>query len=87
MNSFKSHLSVLEASAAKYPSRHAFQIAKAGSNSSVDAWAPVTFREFLEDVEVSARYWYKTLSDAGLSQGSVVGLWYVLVHIPDNATR
>ena len=75
MSSFQSHLSVLQSSATRFPSRNAFLIAQPGSNNSVDTWLPVTYKQFYDDDELSARYWHKELSAAGLSSGSVVGLW------------
>lgn len=76
MNSLSSHLSVLEAAASRYPDRPAFRIAKKSkSTDSVEAWLPITFKDFLGDVELASRYWSRKFALDGLAPRSVVGAW------------
>lgn len=76
MPSLQSHLSVLEAAASAYSDSPAFRIAQlSASGSTVDAWLPISYRDFLSDVELAARFWFKKLSLEGVAPRSVVGLW------------
>ncbi|KAI5124628.1 hypothetical protein M0805_004237 [Coniferiporia weirii] len=76
MLSLQSHLSVLEAAASAHSDSPAFRIAQvSASGSTVDAWLPISYRDFLNDVELAARFWFKKLSLDGVVPRSVVGLW------------
>ncbi|THH07614.1 hypothetical protein EW145_g3248 [Phellinidium pouzarii] len=76
MLSLHSHLTVLEAAATNYSDRPAFRIAqKSASRSTVDTWLPISYQDFLADVELSARYWLKRLSVEDVAPRSIVGLW------------
>ncbi|KAJ7070925.1 hypothetical protein C8F01DRAFT_1206578 [Mycena amicta] len=72
----RTHLTVLEDTARRTPSSIAFNLPRADSQSShVQDWYPVTYRQFLLDVELFARHWHSTLSRDGVAPGSVVSLW------------
>ncbi|KAJ6629584.1 acetyl-CoA synthetase-like protein [Mycena sp. CBHHK59/15] len=57
-----------------------------GSETS-PSWFSISYKTFLENLERSAAYWVKHLSEQGLQQNDVVGLWVTgvvysdLVHI------
>ncbi|KAI0830645.1 acetyl-CoA synthetase-like protein [Trametes gibbosa] len=74
--SYETHLTVLERSASLYSSSPAFQLPRmSADNETVDEWVPITYPQFLEDVQQSARYWSRTLSAHGIPPRSVVGMW------------
>lgn len=76
MPSLQSHLTVLETAASRFSSLPAFRIAKKSqSGADVESWSPISYQQFLEDVELAARYWHKKLSADGLPSKAVVGLW------------
>jgi hypothetical protein len=76
MKSFKTHLTVLESSAAKYASSHAFKIPKLDPRSGrVQAWQPITYREVQLDVELFSKYWARALRAQKVPRKSVVGIW------------
>jgi acyl-CoA synthetase (AMP-forming)/AMP-acid ligase II len=78
MTTFKSHLTVLETSASLYSSSPVFRIPQlADATGEVEAWIPITYRQFHNDVELVAKYWTRTLRADGLPQRTVVGLWSV----------
>ena len=56
--------------------------------SKVSEWAPITYTQFYQDVELYARYWTSVLSADGVAPGSIIGLWYVsrLVSVIDFRT-
>lgn len=57
----------------KYPSRPLFK-EYVDSNDS-PGWISVSYETFLEDLERSAAYWVQNLSELGVKQNDVVGLW------------
>ncbi|PCH33823.1 acetyl-CoA synthetase-like protein [Wolfiporia cocos MD-104 SS10] len=73
---YKTHLSVLQWSASLYPSQPVFYLPDSSSDGgSQQRWTKVTYRKFLDDVELAARYWARTLRASGIAQRAVVGLW------------
>lgn len=76
MTSFKSHLTVLNESAGRYPSALAFRVPSVDPTDGRH-WLPISYLQFHQDVLFTANYWLGVLSSAGIPQGSVVGLWYV----------
>lgn len=72
--SFRTHLTVLEDSAQRYASSPAFRIPALEGNR-ITEWLPITFDQFYSDVQLSASYWYSILSQKGIEQRSVVGMW------------
>ena len=82
----QSHLSVLESSAGSYPTRPAFRTPVVNQETSqITEWSVITYAQFLQDVELYARYWTSVLSADAITPGSIVGLWYVsyLVRVND----
>jgi acyl-CoA synthetase (AMP-forming)/AMP-acid ligase II len=73
----RSHLTVLENSAATYGSLPAFRLPTLESTGAVRDWQTVTYRQFFADVERVARYWHHRLVATGLPHRSVVGVWLV----------
>lgn len=73
---FKTHLSVLYWSASLYPSYAAFKIPESRSESDeLIQWRQITYRQFLDDVELSAKYWTRLLVMNDIPRRSVVGIW------------
>ncbi|KAJ3004463.1 hypothetical protein NUW54_g4803 [Trametes sanguinea] len=73
---FQTHLTVLQHSASLYTSSPAFKVPRLSSDSGcVEEWAPISYQQFLEDVELSARYWSRTLTAHDVLPRSVVGVW------------
>ena len=73
---YRTHLNVLENSAALYASSAAFRLPRlSADNSKVEAWDTVSYEQFLRDVEHAARYWSHALSAHGLARRPIVGLW------------
>ena len=80
MPTFQSHLSVLESSVKLYPTLPAFRLPVVDQETSrISEWTTVTYAQFHKDVEIYARYWTSLLSAAGVTPGSVIGLWYVQI--------
>lgn len=76
MSAFRSHLTVLESSASLFSSTPAFQIPEADAETGkVIRWQARSYTQFRDDVNLSARYWAKTLRADGVQPNSVVGLW------------
>ncbi|KAH8664639.1 acetyl-CoA synthetase-like protein [Xylariales sp. PMI_506] len=76
MTSFKTHLTVLEDSAKRYPSRTAFRVPKKVTGTfEIGSWDSISYRDVLHDVENAALYWLRALSSISVPLGSVVGLW------------
>ncbi|KAI0652204.1 acetyl-CoA synthetase-like protein [Trametes meyenii] len=74
--SYQTHLSVLEHSASAFASSPAFKVPRLSADGEVvEEWVPISYRQFLEDVERSARYWYRALSARNVPARSVVGVW------------
>ena len=75
---YRTHLTVLEQTAARCPHAPAFRVPKVDpANDTVLEWNAVTYRQFWQDVETFARYWTHRLRADGVAPRSVVGLWYV----------
>ena len=74
-----SHLTVLENLATSNANTPAFKLphvsSLGGSSPFVEAWVPVTYRRFRDDVEHFARYWLATFQRAGIAPRSCVGIW------------
>ncbi|KAI0721294.1 acetyl-CoA synthetase-like protein [Cerioporus squamosus] len=75
--SYNTHLTVLQHSAAVYSSSPAFMLPRLSDDGEnvIDAWVPVSYHQFLLDVERSARHWSHTLTAHRVPRRSVVGLW------------
>ena len=75
-NNPMSHLSVLQTSASLYSSLPAFYVPQILSESGdVETWAPVSYTQFLLDVELFASHWARVLQLDGIPQRSVIGMW------------
>ena len=76
-----SHLTVLEHHATAQANTPAFKLphvsAHGGSSPSVEAWIPVNYRRFRDDVEHFGRYWMATFQRAGIAPRSCIGIWWV----------
>ncbi|ESK98305.1 amp- ligase [Moniliophthora roreri MCA 2997] len=72
----RTHLSVLEASAARYPTSPVFKkpVLDSRTNELID-WQSITYKQFHEDVLIYARYWAKVLRHDGIPQRAIIGLW------------
>ena len=77
----RSHLTVLESSAARYPSSPVFKIPQLDSQGSIECWEPITYQRFRGDVESYARYWTSVFKRDHIPQRSVIGIWYVNARI------
>jgi hypothetical protein len=75
---FQSHLTVLESSGSLYASSPAFKVPKLRPSGQIQDWETITYNQFKDDVEASARYWERLLSLHGIPRKSVIGLWQVL---------
>jgi acyl-CoA synthetase (AMP-forming)/AMP-acid ligase II len=76
----RSHLTVLEASAAKYSSLPAFRTPIVDpQTNTITEWRAITYSQFHLDVERVARHWLRRLQAQGLPHRSVVGMWYVVI--------
>ncbi|KAL4071030.1 hypothetical protein J3A83DRAFT_4530563 [Scleroderma citrinum] len=76
MSFYKSHLTVLEQSAILYHSDVAFRIPRLDpTTGKVHNWSSISYQQFKEDVEFTARYWRTVLETHGIPQRSVIGLW------------
>ncbi|KAI1793885.1 acetyl-CoA synthetase-like protein [Ganoderma leucocontextum] len=75
--SYRTHLTVLEHSAALYPSSPAFKLPRlsATDRTAVEEWVSISYQQFLLDVERSARHWGRALAAHALPSRSIVGLW------------
>ena len=76
-----SHLTVLEHHATAQANTPAFKLphvsTHGGSSPSVEAWIPVNYRRFRDDVEHFGRYWTATFQRAGIAPRSCIGIWWV----------
>lgn len=76
MSHFRTHLTVLDESAALYPTANAFYIPLVDSESSlIREWQAISYRQFQRDVEHTARFWRKKLTADGVQSRSVIGMW------------
>lgn len=77
MQPYRTHLTVVDESASLYSSTPAFRVPQLDTrNGSVQHWRVITYKQFQRDVEHFAKYWAATLEARGVSQRSVVGVWY-----------
>jgi acyl-CoA synthetase (AMP-forming)/AMP-acid ligase II len=73
---FRTHLSVLESSAAHFSSRPAFKVPLLDAHTGLlSDWTTITYQQFHDDVERSASYWFGKLERDGVASRSVIGLW------------
>lgn len=76
---FKTHLTVVESSAAAYPNQPAFRTPLVDPDTNqITRWLAITYQQFHEDVLASARYWSHTLTSDNIAPRSVIGIWQVL---------
>ncbi|KAI0830640.1 acetyl-CoA synthetase-like protein [Trametes gibbosa] len=76
MASYRTHITILEETAARYPDAPAFRVPCVDpETSNVQEWAVITYSQFWQDVERFARYWTQRLTADGVVPRSVVGLW------------
>ncbi|KAI0286989.1 acetyl-CoA synthetase-like protein [Russula aff. rugulosa BPL654] len=76
IHSPRSHLSVLQTSASRFASLPAFHVPRTLSESGdVASWEPISYTQFLLDVELFARHWAHVLTLDGIPQQSVIGMW------------
>jgi acyl-CoA synthetase (AMP-forming)/AMP-acid ligase II len=73
---FKTHLSIVEETATRYPSRPAFRIPVVQDDGTVVRWNAITFAQFSSDLKLVAKYWSGVLRQQGIPSRSTVGLWY-----------
>lgn len=78
---FRTHLSVLDSSAACFSSSPVFKLPLLDAQTNqLSDWTTITYQQFRDDVERSSAYWAKELRRDAIPQRSVIGLWYT-VHI------
>ncbi|KAF8517758.1 acetyl-CoA synthetase-like protein [Hysterangium stoloniferum] len=80
---YQSHITILEAAAAAFPSCNAFKIPVYDESGEIIAWNDVTYKQFYSDVESMAAYWIATL---GLPFGSIVAVRLDGTSYPDVVT-
>ncbi|KAI6162281.1 hypothetical protein EDD17DRAFT_1777070 [Pisolithus thermaeus] len=84
MPSYHSHLTVLEQSTALYPSASAFRVPISDPlTGRVHDWQPISYRQFREDVELTASYWCSVFRAQSIPHGSVIGLWLSGINYQD----
>jgi len=78
MSTYQSHLTILQDSASSHSDAPVFRVPRSDpSTGQVHDWSSISYRQFNDDVEFTARYWQKMLHSDGVPEYSVVGLWYV----------
>jgi hypothetical protein len=75
MAGYKTHLTVLQKTAQATPLLPALKIPQLSSDGELQGWKDITYSQLLHDVEQSAKYWSRELSEQGIDTGSVIGLW------------
>lgn len=81
MSCYKTQLTVLEESAARFGTAPAFKVPLIDSQSKeILRWENISYSQFLSDVEHSARYWSQRLAADGIASRSTVGVWLVTTH-------
>ncbi|KAG1755171.1 uncharacterized protein EDB91DRAFT_277575 [Suillus paluster] len=76
MSTYQSHLTVLQHTASSYPDAPVFRVPRSDpSSGQVHDWLSISYSQFLDDVEFTARYWQQVLQSDGVPEYSVVGLW------------
>ncbi|KAJ4486270.1 acetyl-CoA synthetase-like protein [Lentinula aciculospora] len=74
---FRTHISVLESSAARFSSSPVFKVPLLDAQTNqLSSWTSITYRQFHEDVLRFAAFWAKELRRQNIPQRSVIGLWY-----------
>jgi acyl-CoA synthetase (AMP-forming)/AMP-acid ligase II len=76
MEAFRTPLSVLRAAAAAQPSAPA--IKQAPNTTDGLRYTDVSYWQFEQDIDSTASYWMGNLSSAGVKEGSIIGVWYVI---------
>ena len=70
------HLDALYATAERHGLAPAFRTPRLDAAASeIEGWNTITYDQFKGDIETTAKYWSSRLGHAGISGGSVVGLW------------
>ncbi|GAW07974.1 amp- ligase [Lentinula edodes] len=73
---FRTHISVLESSAARFSSSPVFKVPLLGAQTNqLSDWTTITYRQFHEDVIRFASFWARELRHDNIPQRSVIGLW------------
>ena len=81
MSCYKTQLTVLEESAARYGAAPAFKVPRIDPDSQeILQWEDISYSQFLLDVEHSARYWSRQFAADGVAPRSTVGIWFVHIH-------
>ena len=52
------------------------------TTGQVHDWLSISYRQFKDDVEYTARYYRRLLKSTGIMDNSVVGVWFVLIALP-----
>ena len=84
----RTHLDVLQESAAQYANSAAFRLLgplspsgtitkhpNADNDTQIEEWTDIMFSQFQSDVERYAKYWSNVLASDGVPKRHVVGLW------------
>ncbi|EMD42196.1 hypothetical protein CERSUDRAFT_129658 [Gelatoporia subvermispora B] len=70
------HLTVLSEKASLFPTAPAFLVPELSSDGDkVQTWQPISYSQFFDDVELTARYWAAKLAELQLPRHAVVGMW------------
>ena len=75
--STRTYLNIVADSAALYPTRAVFKIPTVPADHiELHAWKDVTYTQFVEDIELYAKFWGHKLTSGGIPAGEIIGLWY-----------
>ncbi|KAI0675355.1 acetyl-CoA synthetase-like protein [Trametes maxima] len=73
---YRTHLTVLYNSTSLFSPSPAFKIPRLATGGiHVEEWITVSYRQFLQDVERSAKHWIRTLTRHQIAVRSVIGIW------------
>ncbi|KAH7189868.1 hypothetical protein DER44DRAFT_816232 [Fusarium oxysporum] len=72
MAGYKTHLTVLQKTAQATPLLPALKIPQLSSDGELQGWKDITYSQLLHDVEQSAKYWSRELSEKGIDTGSLI---------------
>ncbi|KAL5584095.1 hypothetical protein FOVSG1_015446 [Fusarium oxysporum f. sp. vasinfectum] len=75
MPGYKTHITALQKTAKADPLVPALKIPQLSSDGELLGWKDIVYSQFLHDVEQSAKYWSRELSETGIEARSVIGLW------------
>lgn len=76
--STRTFLTILVDSAARYPNRAVFKIPILPIDDTKSReWKNITYTQFVEAIDLYARFWTHELIKSGLLPGTVIGLWYI----------